>query len=139
MEQKKFDPNSLIGFVLLGAIALWWMYSNQPTPEELEQQKTERIQDSINAIQKTIVNPVTDKIIEEVPDSIAQVRAQNELGVFAQSASVSAGGTTVIENAVLKLTIANKGGQIIEAHLKEFNTYDSIPVKLQLRPWSVIL
>ncbi len=130
MEQKKFDPNSLIGFVLLGAIALWWMYSNQPTPEELEQQKTERIQDSINAVQKTIVNPVIDKVIEVLPDSIAQVRAQNALGAFAQSASVSTNGTTVLENAVLKLTIANKGGQIIEAHLKEFNTYDSLPVKL---------
>jgi hypothetical protein len=33
MEEKKFDINSLIGFVLLGAIVLWWMYSNQPTPE----------------------------------------------------------------------------------------------------------
>jgi YidC/Oxa1 family membrane protein insertase len=39
MEEKKFDINSLIGFVLLGAIILWWMYSNQPTPEELEAEK----------------------------------------------------------------------------------------------------
>ncbi|MDO9138323.1 MAG: membrane protein insertase YidC, partial [Lutibacter sp.] len=39
MEEKKFDINSLIGFVLLGAIILWWMYSNQPTPEELEAKK----------------------------------------------------------------------------------------------------
>ena len=36
MEQKKFDINSLIGFILLGAIGMYWIYTNQPTPEELE-------------------------------------------------------------------------------------------------------
>ena len=39
MEEKKFDLNSLIGFVLLGAIMLWYFYTNQPTPEELELQE----------------------------------------------------------------------------------------------------
>ena len=45
MEEKKFDLNSLIGFILLGAIMVWWMYNNQPTPEELAKQKAEQIQD----------------------------------------------------------------------------------------------
>ena len=40
MEQKKFDSTSLIGMLLLGAIMLWYMYTNQPTPEELEKQAT---------------------------------------------------------------------------------------------------
>ncbi|OIQ36929.1 MAG: membrane protein insertase YidC [Bacteroidetes bacterium MedPE-SWsnd-G1] len=131
MEQKKTDFNSIIGFVLLGAIALWWMYSNQPTPEELEQQKTERIQDSINAIQKAAPVTITNEVpVEAVSDSIAKVQAQNELGAFAQSANVDATATTVIENDLVKLTIANKGGQIVEAHLKEFNEYHGDPVKL---------
>lgn len=131
MENKKFDLNSLIGFVLLGAIALYWMYTNQPTPEELEKQKIERVQDSINAVQKaTPAITTNDTTVKVVSDSIAQIQAQNELGTFANSASVSSGGITVIENDLLKLTISNKGGQIIEAHLKEFDTYDSLPVKL---------
>lgn len=133
MEQKKFDVNSLIGFVLLGAIALWWMYTNQPTPEELEQEKIERRLDSINAIQKTTISKVTTAPVEtfvEVNDSLKQVQAQNALGAFAISDNVNANGTTVIENDLLKLTIANKGGQIIEARLKEYTTYDSAPVKL---------
>ena len=29
MEQKKFDLNSFIGLLLLGAIMLWFMYNNQ--------------------------------------------------------------------------------------------------------------
>jgi YidC/Oxa1 family membrane protein insertase len=33
MEEKKNDLNSLIGFALIGAILLYMMYQNQPTPE----------------------------------------------------------------------------------------------------------
>ena len=132
MEQKKTDVNSIIGFILLGAIALWWVYSTQPTPEELEKQKTERIQDSINNIQQQTKLEVSNTTapVNVVSDSIAQLQAKNELGAFANSATVNSNGTTVIENDLLKLTILNKGGQIIEAHLKKFNTYDSLPVKI---------
>ncbi len=132
MEEKKFDLNSFIGFVLLGLIALYWMYTNQPTPEELEKAKTERIQDSINKIQKEEIIPVaeTEKTIESLPDSLKLLQAQNTLGAFANSASVSSEDVSVIENDFLKLTIANKGGFIKEAHLKNYKTYDSLPVKL---------
>ncbi|MFT5791436.1 MAG: YidC/Oxa1 family membrane protein insertase, partial [Saprospiraceae bacterium] len=131
MEQKKFDPNTFIGFLLLGAIALWWMYSNQPTPEQLEKVKTERIQDSINNIQQSVVTTTPQlETIEVLSDSLKTLNAQNQLGAFASSASVSSDDVTIIENDLLKLTISNKGGQIVEALLKEYKTYDSIPVKL---------
>ena len=131
MEEKKFDVNSLIGFILLGLIGMYWIYTNQPTPEELEKAKTERIQDSIKAIKKT-VTPIAneEKTAVVLNDSLAQLKAQSELGSFANSASVSANGTTVIENDVLKLTIANKGGQIVDAQLKKYTTYDNEPLKL---------
>jgi len=131
MEQKKFDVNSLIGFILLGAIGMYWIYSNQPTPEELEKAKIERIQDSIKAIQKVATPIVTpENTITVLSDSIKLINAQNELGSFASSSTISSDGTTVIENDILRLTIANKGGQIVEALLKKYDTYDSIPVKL---------
>ena len=119
MEQKKTDINSIIGFILLGAIALWWVYSTQPTPEELEKQKTERIQDSINKVQQQKKSIRTNQAapIQVVSDSIAQLAAKNELGLFANSSFVNSNETTVIENNLLKLTILNKGGQIKEACL----------------------
>ncbi|NNK30742.1 MAG: membrane protein insertase YidC, partial [Flavobacteriaceae bacterium] len=39
-------------------------------------------------------------------------------------------GVTVLENDLVYLEINNKGGQITEARMKEFVTYDSIPVYL---------
>jgi YidC/Oxa1 family membrane protein insertase len=132
MEQKKFDLNSLIGFILLGAIGMYWIYSNQPTPEEIEKAKIERAQDSINKVQKQTIIPVaeTEKTIEVLSDSLKLINAKNELGAFSSSASIDPKGVTVIENNLLRLTIANKGGQIKEAYLKNYNTYDSLPVKL---------
>ncbi len=133
MEEKKFDINSLIGFVLLGAIILWWMWSNQPTPEE----KLEAEKNKIENVEKTnVTSPLTDStsnpnIITQATDSLSLVKAQGQLGVFAYSATLSSAkeeGETVLENDLLKLIISNKGGQIKEALLKKYVTYDSLPL-----------
>ena len=133
MEEKKFDINSLIGFVLLGAIILWWMYSNQPTPEEKLEAEKNKIE---NVEQTTVTSTLTDttkssEIITQATDSLSLVKAQGQLGVFAYSAtlpSVQEDGETVLENDLLKLVISNKGGQIKEALLKNYVTYDSLPL-----------
>ncbi|RXP52308.1 membrane protein insertase YidC [Lutibacter sp. HS1-25] len=129
MEEKKFDFNSLIGFVLLGAIMIWWMYTNQPTPEELaaeKKAKTEQVQKENEAI--TIQNGEnTTEIAIQATDSLSIAKAQAQLGAFAYSATL-ADAETVLENDVLKLTISNKGGQIKEALLKKHVTYDSLPL-----------
>ena len=136
MEEKKFDVNSLIGFVLLGAIMMWYLYTNQPTPEELEKQKIERIQDSIqkvteqlqkNSIQKDTVLPTA-----KLTDSVTLANAQSELGVFAYSATLPSAKTdeTLLENEFLRIKIANKGGQITEVELKNYKRYDSVPLYL---------
>ena len=44
MEEKKFDFNTIIGFVLIGGILLFMLYQNQPTPEELEAEKAKKEQ-----------------------------------------------------------------------------------------------
>ena len=134
MEEKKFDLNSLIGFVLLGAIMLWYFYTNQPTPEELEQQKLEQVQDSIQKI-----NPVANKSDEIVnsndnigheSDSLSLIQAQNSLGVFAYSASLASAteNETVIENNLVKIKVSNKGGQITEVFMKNYLTYNKLPL-----------
>ncbi|MFA5296781.1 MAG: membrane protein insertase YidC [Lutibacter sp.] len=132
MEEKKFDINSLIGFALLGAIILWWMYSSQQTPEE----KLEAEKNKIENVQKeTITSTLTDsttnsEIITQATDSLSLVKAQGKLGVFAYSATLPSAKDeeTVLENDLLKLVISNKGGQIKEALLKKYVTYDSLPL-----------
>ena len=136
MEEKKFDFNSLIGFVLLGGLLMFWMYTNQPTPEELEKQRTEFVQDSIQKIQQiaTPSKPIEDTAITTVnpTDSVAIVNAKNTLGAFAYSATLPSAKAkeTVIENDLVKITVSNKGGQITEVELKTFKTHDQKPLYL---------
>lgn len=130
MEEKKFDLNSLIGFILLGGIMMWWMYTSQPTPEELEAQKnaTEEVQETPAESTKI----ATPDITVQNSDSLALVEAQQRLGAFAYSESLPSAqdATTTIENDVLKLVVSNKGGQIKEALVKTYVTYDSLPLYL---------
>ena len=135
MEEKKFDLNSLIGFVLLGAIMIYYFYTNQPTQEELAKQKLEQVQDSIDKLTPVAEqNDVMYEKVEQAPvnpsDSVALSRAQNSLGAFAYSAGLPSAtdAATVIENELVKITISNKGGQITEVLLKNFETYDKLPL-----------
>jgi len=136
MEEKKFDINSLIGFVLLGAIMIWYFYTNQPTPEELAKQKTERTQDSIQQSQQELQKnntPEETSITTINPaDSVSIINAQNELGVFSYSATLPSAkaNETTIENELLKIKVSNKGGQITQVELKNYKTHDSLPLYL---------
>ena len=124
MEQKKFDINSFIGMILLGGIIFWWMST----------QKSE-ITDTPNATTTEIVAQKADTSGSNgsnttvlVNDSIKQAALQNSLGAFAQGAMTASEGVSVLENDLLKLTISNKGGQIKEVLIKNYKTYDSLPL-----------
>ena len=125
MEQKKFDFNSFIGMILLGGIILWWMNTNQPETETTTDTKTSQVVDSTKT--NTLTNAVVNKTAFE-NDSIKKLALTNKLGAFAQSAITGSEGFTILENSVLKLTINNKGGQIKEALIKNYKTYDSLPL-----------
>lgn len=125
MEQKKFDLNSFIGMLLLGGIMLWWM--NTQKPEETPEATTQTEQ-TTDATTTNTQNNLTDNVV--VNDSLQQIALQNKFGAFAYGASKSQEGSTTLENDLVKLTIDNKGGQIIEALVKNYKTYDSLPLYL---------
>ena len=116
MEEKKIDLNSIIGFILIFGILMWIMYQNQPTEKEkLEQAKKEKIE---TASQQIV--PATATII--TASGTTNVVAASNLGSFGYSATLPTAkdGNTVLENDLVILTIANKGGYIVEAKLKKF-------------------
>lgn len=125
MEQKKFDLNSFIGMLLLGGIMLWWM--NTQKPEETPEATTQTEQ-TTDATTTNTQNNLTDNVL--VNDSLQQIALQNKFGAFAYGASKSQEGNTTLENDIVKLTIDNKGGQIIEALVKNYKTHDSLPLYL---------
>ncbi|MGS2738715.1 membrane protein insertase YidC [Sinomicrobium sp. M5D2P17] len=133
MEEKKLDTSSIIGFVLIGAILIWVMYNNRPSEEDIKAQKAleEQVQ---KAKQKQQEDKPADYGTEaqKLTDSTTLADYTKTLGAFGYSATLpsSKEGVTVLENDLAYFEISNKGGQIVEARLKDFHTYDSVPVHL---------
>ena len=127
MEQKKFDANSFIGILLLGAIVLWFLY-NQKNEVKPDQTEIEQVTDSPKTKNPATQNVIIDNSVSK--DSLKNIILQNKLGTFAYGAQTTKEGSTVLENDVLRLIIDNKGGQIIEALVKNYKTYDSLPLYL---------
>ncbi|NDV44939.1 membrane protein insertase YidC [Flagellimonas sediminis] len=131
MEEKKLDINSIIGFVLIFGILIFMFYQNQPTPEELEAQKAK--QEQVEAEAKKVEEEAQKPAVKEtqtinLKDSTAVAAYKSGVGAFGFSAVSD--GTTKLENEVLYLEVSNKGGQIVEATMKNYVTYDSVPVYL---------
>lgn len=124
-EQKKFDPKSIIGFLLIFGILMWIMYQNQPSEEEQAKAKQEAAAKQKEAAPAP--NPVA-KIETDttLADSAKIAKLKGSLGNFAYSATLPSakGGETVLENDVLRLVISNKGGYITEATLKHFERFE---------------
>lgn len=137
MEQKKFDFNSLIGFLLIGGILVWMLYLNQPTEEELQERArieaaaAESVPEEEGATAKPLAE-VEPLVAAGSGDSLAYEDLRNRLGSFAYSGTLpsAADEVTVFENDVLYLEVSNKGGYISKALLKNFTKYDSIPIYL---------
>jgi len=130
MEEKKFDVQSIIGFVLIFGILIFMFYQNRPTPEELAAEKAK--QEQVEAA-KASENLETETVGNNEPqldlqDSTAVANYQGKLGAF--GFTKPSNDITTLENDFLLLKISNKGGQIVEAKMKQYVTYDSVPVYL---------
>jgi YidC/Oxa1 family membrane protein insertase len=140
------NKNTLIGFILITAILFGWMYFMSPSKEQLAEQQ--RIQDSIRRARLEQMALDSIRLAEQQAAQMAALQAdtaqlagldslgkaqllQNKLrdkyGVFAAAAEGSE-QTWTIENKLQKLTFSNKGGFLKQVELKEYKTYDSLPL-----------
>lgn len=102
--------------MLIFILLLWVMNNNRPTQEELAKRKAEQEQAAAT----------------KNPQNNTATAATADLGAFAygNAQATAKDGVTVIENKDVKLTINNKGGDLKEVLLKQFKTYESMPVYL---------
>ena len=128
------DKNSLIGIILILAVLIGWSVWMTPSKEELAQQR--HIQDSIyranreRFINDSIELAKADAIMEEKNTSAkdeSYAARYNQFGSFA-NASVGDDKTFVLENEVLKMNISSRGAYVETVELKDYKTYDSLPL-----------
>lgn len=148
MSAKGFDKNSIIGLVLIGAILLVFSIISSPSEEELKAKKEqelkekekvemtskESIKDTSNTLPTSQDTSLTAETVQDSSGVIEQDSLKNlELAIqYGQFANATQGEEKnfIIENEKIKVTISNKGGRIASVELKEFHTYDSLPLML---------
>ena len=142
------NKNTLIGFVLIAAILFGWMYFMTPSKEQLAEQQ--RIQDSIRQVRleeyrldsiRQAESRKADAQLAALQTDTAQLANLDSLGMaqLKQNAlrdkygifAVAAEGeerTWAIENKLQKLTFSTLGGFLKQVELKDYKTYDSLPL-----------
>ncbi|HLF53015.1 membrane protein insertase YidC [Flavobacterium sp.] len=127
MKEKKLDLNSVIGFALIFGILIWIMYNNGPTQKEIdaEKAKKEQVVSTEKAKEVATKENVVAAIDTTANDSLQLSKLKSTLGNFAYSATLPSAkeAFTTIENKLVILKIANKGGYIVEAKLKNFEKF----------------
>ena len=116
MNNGKIDINTIIGFVLIGAIFLYFGYfqNDQEVPAETTAESidsAEVTEDEIPAENLAAEPEIADTIASTAADSVPEQ-------LF------------TLENELIRITLTTKGGQIKQAKLKNYDTYDSLPLYL---------
>ena len=109
------DKNSLIGWLLIGLVFVGFMvYNNYTAKDRAEQQQQARKEAQVEQQRQ---DSIAEVVAMEEAKKVEEERNDSTNALFA--ARQGQPGETVIENNLLRLTITNKGAQLMRAELKD--------------------
>lgn len=120
------DRNTVIGFVLIGALLIAMFVINSRSNQAYLAEK-KKAEDSIAAL-KPKVDSSQQKNDALTADSLRKLKQQLPAAFVTDTTGTEHFET--LENDVIKVTFTNKGGQPKEVQLKNFKTFDDKPVIL---------
>jgi YidC/Oxa1 family membrane protein insertase len=131
------DRNSIIGIIIIAIIIFLWGILSKPNKEELEKRK--RIMDSLKQVQQeqvdqAIIEQEEKEVEPEVvktdeTDTLSVDQLRDKLGYFAKS-GVGTAEYYTLENDLIRFVVSTKGARPYSVELKEYKTYDSLPLVL---------
>lgn len=130
------NKNSVIGIILIIGIFVGWFIWMTPSKEEMERQR--QYQDSLYQVNRARFIEDSIRFVEAQKQSEQQLAQPENIemsddalrdryGVFT---SVATGEEQVftVENDVLKMTMSSKGAYVKTVELKDYKTWDSLPL-----------
>lgn len=128
-QEKKTDYNAVIGFALIGILLFWYLNNETKFAQSQIQNNSELVETT-----STNVTEVSDSSVDsanKANDVLVYEDLQEAYGAFANAAAVQDHSAKYyLENDLLKVEIAAKGARVTSAYLKEYQTYDSLPLNL---------
>ena len=107
------DKNTWIGFILIAAIFVGFMFIQRPSKAELAERQ--RVQDSINLVQ------MAQAEAQRISDSISAATPTEEAEVATVEESKPKEQWITLQNEKLRLTLSTYGGAIQRAELLEYH------------------
>lgn len=132
------DKNTLIGFLLIGAVLFGFSWMNQPSPAQLEEQsrkqdsiaKIELAKQSASSTELAATNSAAKTIeITGESDSLRESRLKDNFGAFGSS-MLGKEEFVILQNELVELKISTKGGRLCYARLKAYKTWNEEPLIL---------
>ncbi len=132
------DRKSLIGFIVIGVILFGFSWYNANQQSEYSEQKAQA--DSLAAVQQIELMESQPQPIAVGADSLsfagmdttatAANEAQSRLGGMLYAASQGSDQLYTVENEVMKISFAKRGGRVASVELKDYTTYAGSPLVL---------
>ena len=117
------DRNTIIAFVLIGAILVVWLFIN--TPEKSEQTRKE--QDTTSIVEKIEEESPKTVVEEKIITPDTELKEENNQGMFS-TAVMDEGRIITIETDLAIYELSTKGGNFHKVFLKKFNNWYSADV-----------
>ena len=132
------DKNSITGIIIIAVILIGYSFFTKPSKEEIAQRQ--HTADSIRVVrqyedsqrEKAYQADSVSKETAESAKSSSGVSDRSDKRDYGIYSSLEQGSDSlyVLENSKLKLSISKKGGRPYTLELKEFQTWDSLPLIL---------
>ncbi|HLV52522.1 MAG TPA: hypothetical protein VKY29_00775, partial [Cryomorphaceae bacterium] len=139
------DRNSVVGLILIAILLVAYSLYNQPSEEEIaarqraldsaaavaaEEEAEQRAREAASYSETATPAPdSTTTANDSITTAAKNAEMQAKYGVFAAVADGEESLITV-ETDRMVVQFSNRGGVPVQAVLKEFNTYDSLPLVL---------
>ncbi len=131
------DKNTIIGLGIIGLLLVGYSIFTKPQREAQMAERSrldsiarvEQVRAMEAAQQAKALLPTNETEANSATDSVSMERLSGELGDFANAATGTV-ESVVLENENVKLTFSTLGGRPYTVQLKQYQTYDSLPLYL---------
>ena len=115
------DKRSIIGYILIGLVLVFYFYYNQPSEEQIQAQKEYAAAQKREALKKDSISMAEETM------KMAMVNDRNN---FFYNVLRGENRNIAIENGKIKAEISTYGGRVASVTIKDYNSQDGGPLVL---------
>lgn len=130
-QENKTDFNSVIGFALIAIVLFWFLNEQAKVQEVIQMQSSIETSNEYKSSDETGKDSII--LSSHTEEQLIDFNLEQSYGAFASQAIGNKNPLVeklYLENDLVKIEIDPKGARITSVFLKEYQTFDSLPLNL---------